>query len=180
MLHARRVTRVAFVLAILAGCSKGDSGVDLDDEGGNGAGTFRATVTGGAQFTVEGVAQFASSMPGANPSSFGLSLNGVRNGVSTSSVFALARVGAKRPGPGTLSIEVPTTVILSGSGVYVQYVGPEGGISSVTGTLTITNSTASRLQGSITFNGVMTRMSGGDVNVSVSITFDATCTSQCD
>jgi hypothetical protein len=180
MLQARRVTRVAFVLAILTGCSNGDSGVDLDDEGGNGAGTFRATVSGGAQFTVEGVAQFASSLPGANPSSFGLSLNGVRNGVSNSSTFALARIGGRRPGPGTLSIEVGATVILSGNGVYVTYIGPEGGISSVTGTLTITSSSASRLQGSITFNGVMTRMSGGDVNVSVSITFDATCSTQCD
>jgi hypothetical protein len=168
--------------AVLAACSGGGiSDADHDDgPGASGAGTFRATITGGLQLTVEGAAAFTSTAASANPQGFLLQMNGLTNGAFNQRVFTITRVGGRRPGVGSMAIQDLAAISQSQNGLYATFSAPDGGGGSQSGTLTITSSVSGRLQGTATFMAIASTQGQNNVNVTVSITFDATCSVSCD
>jgi len=143
-------------------------GGDDDPSGPNGdpqgtLGTFSATFTGDIAATTSGSAIFAS----IQGEGFGLSFTSS----TQSATFTIARNTSGRPGQGSVNIGDGSEGDVQG----VLYVG--GVINNVTfvstsGTLTITSSSASRLQGTFSFQAA----TGASGTTTVTGSFNAVCT----
>lgn len=158
MPRTSRCFGLAFLLAVAA-CG-GDDPAGLDDN--NAAGTFQASVTGAITGSFSGNATFLSQANDA----FGL---GLFTSATTGQQFVqVNRENGGRPGTGTFTIHDG-----SSGGQFIALASIQGvGITSNSGTMTITSSSASEIQGQISYQGTI---SGGGGNVTITASFRARC-----
>ena len=161
MSRTRKVGSVALV-ALLAACS-GDDPVDLED--GLGSGSFEGSVSGSVSTSLSGQAWFVSGSGSGDE--FVLALIGGSGGT-----LFVHRPDSGRPGTGSHPLGDPLAAATS---TYV--LGSVGGTTfeSSTGTLEITSSSTDAVVGSIQFQGPSETSSGDHGTVSVSVSFNAPC-----
>ncbi len=148
------------VLGLLAACDSNEPG-----GGGQAAGTFTAQISGDLAKSFSGVASFGSVT--GESEIFTLALS-----TTVGDMVSVARLGAGRPGTGTI------TILDVGAGVSSQaYWGTvvllqeDVVFQSTSGTMQISTSSAQQLSGSLSFDAVTN--DGREVVVSAS--FNAVC-----
>jgi hypothetical protein len=161
MPRTRGYVELALVLLLAACGSDGPAGVGNGNN--NAGGTFQVTVSGAITASFSGSATFVS-LAGDN---FGLALAGAVVGTSQQKLQFNGQ-NAGRPGVGAHTIGDGTS-----AGALLVLATVQGmGITSNSGTLTITASSSSALQGEATYQGTI---SSGGGTVTITATFSATC-----
>lgn len=162
-----RITMAVAALA-LAACSD-DNGTGPD---GNGDG-YNVTITGAVQATAKGQAWFGADEDFEGNEVFMLLLG---SETSTHTIM-LGREGTTRPAVGTYAVTDGELEDGSFSGLYIQSIGDDEGMMYFTqsGTIQVTESTSSRLKGTIQLQAVSLFGDPEDPSERVTITgsFDA-------
>jgi hypothetical protein len=148
---------LAFLLAVTA-C--GDNPAGPDDNGDTG--TFTVSVTGALTASFSGNATFVSQANDA----FGLAL--YTSATTAQQYVQVNRENGGRPGTGTYTIHDG-----SSGGQFIALARVQNvGITSNSGTMTITSSSTGEIEGQISYQGTV---SGGGGNVTITASFRAKC-----
>lgn len=164
---------VVFVLLFLAGCDSGNNEEEPQDL----IGSFNVTISGAVNETLEGngAAFGAATDPQTGLTGFGLTIGATTSATTATSLSFVRR--ADRPGEGSYTLINYTTGldlddVESDIFIGTLSLGAAGAYFSQGGTLTITESTNSRLEGSFDFTAV-SALPGSTDEVTIQGTFNA-------
>jgi hypothetical protein len=164
----RRTLLAAATVAIVAGCG--------GDGTGPNTGTFTATVTGDLSMTLTGEAVFGTQTDSTG-TSFGVALIRGDPNSFNSDIIVIGRANEARPASGTYDIVATPcgTCTEDDFDAALAIVRPSdfGAYLSESGTLTITSSTADRLEGSATVTMSAFFQFQGAQTVTIELTFSA-------